>query len=138
METRVIVANSARARVFSSRTTLRELEEIEGFAHPEAHRQNRDIASDSSGRSVDQRGALEPATSPVDHEMENFAKLLAQHLKDLHNAEHFDQLILVAPPRFLGLLRKQLPKPLDQLVEKSVDKNLTSSSREEIIDCIQS
>lgn len=138
METRVIVADSARARIFSSHTTLLELEEIEGFAHPEARRRNRDIASDSSGRSVDQHGALEPATSPADHEAENFAKLLAQHLKALHNKRHFDQLMLVAPPRFLGLLRKQLPKPLDQLVEKSVDKDLTGASRETIISCIQS
>mgnify|MGYP001546802779 CR=1 FL=1 len=138
METRVIVADSARARIFSSHGTLSQLEEIEGFAHPEARASNRDITSDAAGKSVDQHGSLDPATSARDHEAENFARLLGRHLKDLHNAQHFDQLMLVAPPRFLGLLRKQLPKPLDQLVEVAVDKDLSEASLEEIIDCIRS
>ena len=77
METRVIVADSARARIFASHTVLNQLEELEGFAHPEAHWSNQDLASDSAGRSVDQHGALESATSPKVHESEKFAHLLA-------------------------------------------------------------
>jgi protein required for attachment to host cells len=138
METRVIVADSARARIFSSHGTLLQLEEIEGFAHPEAHLPNRELASDSAGKSKDQHGSLDQATSPRDNEAERFAQLLGQHLKDLHNIQHFEQLMLVAPPRFLGLLRKHLPKPLEQLVQQAVDKDLTRASTAEIIDCIRS
>ena len=50
METQIIVADSARARIFESHAALNQLEETEGFAHPEAHRSNRDLASDSAGR----------------------------------------------------------------------------------------
>ena len=64
--------------------------------------------------------------------------MLGRHLKDLYNAGHFEQLMLVAPPRFLGLLRNQLPRPLDQLVEVAVDKDMSEASVEEIIDCIRS
>jgi protein required for attachment to host cells len=137
METRVIVADSARARIFASHSALRHLEEVEGFAHPEAHKSNRDLASDSAGKSVDQHGALESATSPKAHEAENFARMLAQHLKDLHNQQHYEQLVLIAPPQFLGLLNKQLPKPLDKLVTKTVDKDLTTHSIEDIIGYIE-
>lgn len=134
----LIVADSARARIFRSPGTLKQLEEIEGFANPEAHWSNSDLASDSSGKSVDQRGSLDPRTSPKEQEVENFARMLAQHLKALHNQAHFEELILVAAPRFLGLLRKHLPRPLDQTMERSVDRDMTEASREEIIDCILS
>ena len=138
METRVIVADSARARIFSSHGTLLQLEEIEGFAHPVARSSNREMTSDAAGRSVDGHGSLDPATSARDHEAENFARMLGRHLKDLHNTQHFEQIMLVAPPRFLGMLRKHLPKPLDRLVAVTVDKDMSEASVEAIIDCIRS
>ena len=138
METKVIVADNARARIFTSDSVIKKLQEIEGFAHPEAHLSNRELVGDASGKSVDQRGSLDPATSATDHEAESFARLLGKHLKDLHNQQHFDQLILIASPKFLGMLRKELPGPLDQLVTKSIDKDLTTASVEQIIDYIQS
>ena len=138
METRVIVADGARARIFASHSVLNQLEEVEAFAHPEAHWSNQDIASDAAGKSVDQHGALEPATSPQEHETENFAHSLAEHLKDLHNQQHYEELVLVAPPHFLGLLQKQLPTPLDKLVSKTVKKDLTKLGVEEIIGYIRS
>ena len=138
METRVVVADSARARIFTSHTVLNQLEEVEGFAHPEAHWSNSDLSSDSAGKSVDQHGSLDAATSPKEHETEKFAHLLAQHLKAMHNQQHYDALVLVAPPHFLGLLHKQLPNPLGKLVSQTVDKDLTDRSVEEIIDHIRS
>ncbi len=137
MEIRVIVADNARARIFTSHSVLTRLEELEGFAHPEARLSNQELVGDSAGKSVDQHGSLQPATMPTEHEAESFARLLGNHLKELHNQQHFDQLMLIAPPRFLGLLRKALPGPLDQLVTKSIDKDLTNASVEEIIDYLK-
>lgn len=137
METRVIVADSARARIFVSHTTLRQLQEVEGFAHTEAHLLESELVSDSSGKSRNPHGSLDPATSARDHEAEGFARLLARHLKELHNRQHYEQLILIASPRFLGILRNQLPGPLDRLVTRTVDKDLTTAGVEQIIDYIQ-
>ena len=137
METRVIVADNCRARIFSSHTVLNHLTELEGFAHPEGRWSNQELVGDEAGKSRDLHGDLEPATSPKEHEAQMFAKALAKHLKDLHNQQHYEQLILIAPPRFLGLLRKELPKPLDQLETHSIDKDLTGCSIEEIIDYIK-
>jgi protein required for attachment to host cells len=64
--------------------------------------------------------------------------MLARHLKELHNQRHYENLILIAPPRFLGMLRKELPSPLDQLVTSTIDKDLTTASVEDIIDHIKS
>ena len=137
MEIRVLVADSARARVFASHTAINRLKEQEGFVQTLAHLPNRDLVGDASGRSVDQHGALEPSMSAKEHEVRNFAKMLAKHLKDLHNQQHFENLILIASPRFLGMLKTELPKPLDQLVSRTVAKDLTLSSVKDIIECIE-
>ena len=137
METRVIVADNARARIFASGSAINRLQELEVFAHPEAHLSNIDLVGDSAGKSVDGHGSLDPATDARMVEAQAFAKLLGKHLKELHNQQHFDQLILIAPPRFLGLLRKELDTPLDKLVTQSIDKDLTTASLEEIIEYIQ-
>lgn len=138
METRVIVADNARARIFASHSVINKLTETEGFAHPEARLNKGELVGDSSGKSVDQHGSLDPATSPKEHEEEEFARLLGRHLKELHNEHHYEQLILIAPPKFLGMLRKVLPGPLDQLVTRSIDKDLTGADVDTIIDYIKS
>jgi protein required for attachment to host cells len=137
METRVIVANNARARIFVSHDVLNHLVEEEGFVHEEAHLSNRDLVSDAAGKSRDPHGSFDSETSPTEHEAENFAVLLARRLKEMHNERHFDQLILIAPPAFLGLLRKHLHKPLDKLVERTVHKDLSTAAIDDIIDYIR-
>ena len=137
METRVIVADNKRARIFSSHNVLKHLTEQEDFVHTAAHLSNQELVDDASGKSVDMRGALEPRTSAKVHEEELFAKALGKHLKELHNQQHFEQLILIAPPKFLGMLRAALPAPLDKLVTKTIDKDLTTAGVEELIDYIR-
>ena len=56
----------------------------------------------------------------------------------MHNQQHYDQLILIASPHFLGLLRKELPDPLDKLLTKTIDKDLTTAEVEQIVDYIKS
>jgi len=138
METRVIVADNSRARIFASHDGLNHLTEQDDFVHSEAHLTNQDLVGDAAGKSRNPHGSLDPATSPKEHETRTFAKLLAKHLKALHNERHFERLILIAPPKFLGLLRKELHKPLDQLVERTIHKDLTTASVEDIIDYIKS
>ncbi|MEE4146517.1 MAG: host attachment protein [Halieaceae bacterium] len=137
METRVIVANNARARIFASHDVLNHLAEQEDFVHAEAHLSSHELVSDAAGKSRDPHGSYDPRTSPTKHEADNFALLLARRLKEMHNDQHFDQLILIAPPAFLGQLRGHLSKPLDKLVERSIHKDLTTSAIEEIIDYIR-
>jgi protein required for attachment to host cells len=137
METRVIVANNARARIFASHDVLNHLVEQEDFVHSEAHLQNRELVSDAAGKSRHTHDSFGSRTSPADHEAEIFAGLLAGRLKEMHNELHFDQLIIIAPPAFLGLLRKNLQKPLDRLVECTIPKDLTKAGIDDIIEYIR-
>jgi protein required for attachment to host cells len=138
METRVIVANNARARIFASHDVLNHLVEQEDFIHSEARLLNQELVSDAPGKSRNPHGSLDPETSPKEHEAREFARLLAGRLKQMHNERHFEQLFLIGPPAFLGLLRKSLHKPLDKLVERTIDTDLTTATTGEIIDYIRS
>lgn len=77
METRVIVADNARARIFEFHPAASRLDEQEAFIHSEARLSNRELTGDSAGRSVDQHGSLDTATTAKEHEKQNFAKMLA-------------------------------------------------------------
>jgi protein required for attachment to host cells len=134
MKTRVVVADNSRARIFSSYPHFRELCEQEDFVHEAAHLSNQELVADAAGKSVDQHGSLDPATSAKVHEKAMFAKALAKHLKKLHNHDHYKKLVLVAPPKFLGLLRGELHSTLDKLVIKTLDKDLTLCSIDELIE----
>lgn len=137
METRVIVADNARARIFTSHDVLNHLTEQEDFVHSEARLAEQDLVSDAPGKSRNTQGSLDPETSPKEQEARDFARLLARRLKEMHNERHFDQLILIAPPAFLGLLRQALHKPLDQLVARTIDTDLSGATVEEIIASIR-
>ena len=138
MKTTVIVADNARARIFETDSVINQLEEREAFVHSEARLMNTDLVSDSAGKSAHLRGTLNPPTPAKEHETQNFAKLLARHLKELHNQRHYENLVIIAPPRFLGILRNELANPLDKLVTLTIDKDLTTASVESILSHIKS
>jgi protein required for attachment to host cells len=48
------------------------------------------------------------------------------------NIGEFEQLVLVAPPDFLGLLRKAISHPTAKLVSREIGKNLTQRKPEQI------
>ncbi|MEY3807158.1 MAG: hypothetical protein RI893_134 [Pseudomonadota bacterium] len=124
----ILVADGARARIFTTDTPSSPLEEIEDFSHTEGRLHDRDITSDLPGRikSASAGGhALEQATDPKQHETDNFAHLIAHYLEDAYNVNRFEQLLLVAAPSFLGLLRKHLSEPIKQRVCLELDKDLT-------------
>jgi protein required for attachment to host cells len=133
MNTCIVVADNSRARIFSSFANFSEFNELEGFVHNAAHLSNQELVADAAGKSVDQHGTLDPATSAKAHEEGIFAKSLAKHLKGLHNHDHYKNLVLVAPPKFLGLLRGELDSTLDKLVTKTIDKDLTLCNVDELI-----
>ena len=125
----ILVADSTRARIFSADSPSSSLEEIEDFSHTEGRLHDRDMTSDLPGKikSVGGGGhAFEQATDPKQHEADNFAHLVTHYLEDAHNANRFEQLLIIAAPTFLGLLRNHLPEQIKQRVCFELDKDLTT------------
>jgi protein required for attachment to host cells len=131
----ILVADSTRARIFTADTPSSPLEEIEEFSHTEGRLHDREMTSDLPGKikSVGGGGhAFEQPTDPKQHEADSFAHRVTQYLEDAHNVHRFEQLLIVASPAFLGLLRNNLPEQIKKLVCFELDKDFTMQSAADI------
>jgi len=136
----ILVAHDAGARVFANRGPGKGLELIEAIDHPEGRARDRDIVSDRPGRSFrkdsgdPRRASMSGSQGPRDRVVSDFARALAGKLQHARVENRYERLVLVAPPRFLGLLRSSLDGPTAQLVIGSVDKDLASRKESELIE----
>ncbi len=135
-KTWVVVAESSRARFFLARTPRYDLEELAALSHAEGRLKDRDVRSDSPGRSFDSGGqgrhAMSEETSIKTQEQMAFAREIADLLDQGRSKGSYERLIICAPPEFLGCLRKTLPQTTKDLVDKAINKNLVRLSAQEI------
>lgn len=131
----VVVADQSKARIFTvadPRGALLGLGELE---HPEARDREQTLTSDRPGRSFDSKGqgrhAMGSTVEPGKQETIRFAKQVADHVQAAHNEGRCDQLLLVAGPPLLGLLRENL-KTLSGMKISEVEKNLGQYDAREI------
>jgi len=110
----LLIADASRARLFRRSDQADELELVEELEHPESRAMNRDLMADKPGRAftgggmVPGRSSMEYETDPKDVEAEKFARELGDDLARRCDEHTFDDLVVVAPPKFLGLLRGTL------------------------------
>ena len=131
----ILVADNSRARIFTAETPASPLEEIEALAHAEGRLHDRDITTDLPGKIKGEGNvghAFEQPTDPKKHEADLFAHRIAHYLEEAHNANKFEQLLIIAEPSFLGLLRNCLPEQIKKTVCFELDKNITMQSADDI------
>jgi protein required for attachment to host cells len=142
MTLRIVIADQSQARFLDvpSRHALAdpvtEWTLSEHLTDPAAHLHDRDFKSDAPGRSFDRgplRAGRRGATAhhgvgenrrPRVHEAELFARRIVETLQAAHGRAAFDQLVLVAEPHFLGVLRPFLSAPLRTALIAEVHKDL--------------
>ena len=76
---------------------------------------------------------LEPSSDATDHgspQVYGFAAELAMYLDEASRDGRFDELILVAPPKFLAHLRGSLSKAVRDGLVGEIGKNLVGAGRE--------
>ncbi|MCX7099579.1 MAG: host attachment protein [Methylococcales bacterium] len=131
----IVVADNTLARFFTVDTESSPLEELSQLTHEKGRLLDNDLTTDIPGKIRASNGvghAFEQATDPKRHEAENFAKQITGSLTEALNANKFEQLVLVAGPAFLGMLRKELPETLSKRVSFSLDKSIASQSPADI------
>lgn len=132
----IVVADAAKARLFARNKKFSPLEEIETLVHPESRLRRQDLVTDRPGQVQESRtpgeSAAEGHTDPKDVEAQVFARELAHHLNESRQAGHFEHLVLLAEPRFLGILRKHLDGGTAKAVAGAEAVNLTRGSIEHI------
>jgi protein required for attachment to host cells len=123
----IIAADSSRARILQVTDREKHLSEIEDLLNPAARADDRELISDAHARF---HGTSGPASdreemSAAEHATQLFAKRVGDYLDKARTAHRYDRLHLVAPPRFLGQLRKSLGKEVQKLVREELPKDLS-------------
>ncbi len=136
MTIRIVVADQSEACFYDTERAGHPLTFVQRLTDPKAHLHDRDFSSDRPGHFSNhaaadhgRRGATAHhgaggERSPREHEALLFARQIAAQLEQAHQDGAVQQLILVAGPRFLGLLREVLSPALRTLVVDEVHKDL--------------
>jgi protein required for attachment to host cells len=109
----IVIADASVARIYDvpgpnvSPSLLKEMKHPKGRARPQ------EIDSDQPGRrqkgmGLQPRSAMDPRTDSHTHEVRRFASEVGAVIQAANDEGAFDELAIVAPPKFLGLLRKEL------------------------------
>jgi protein required for attachment to host cells len=139
----IIAADSSRARILELDQPNRRLVELEDFLNPEARLQDKELQSDAEPRFNGHGGAGgssktggpasdREAQGAVEHSTRVFAREVGRYLHTARTQHRFDALMLVAPPRFLGTLRKELDKEVQKLVVEELGKDLSWFNRRDL------
>ena len=99
----------------------------------EAHDQredakDRELKTDAPGTQGQSFGYGRPAMDETDfhqQEEDRWAKDAAEELKKRALANDFEALAIIAPPKTLGVLRKELHKEVERRIVKTINKEMT-------------
>lgn len=145
----IVAADESRARVLQvtgpKRDDAPQLTEIEDLLNPAGRSHDRDLQTDAeprfnghggvgkagSGRTGGPASDRE-AQGAVEHSVGVFAREVGRYLDKARLEQRFDQLVLVAPPKFLGALRKELGKEVEKLVSEELPKDLAGFNVREL------
>lgn len=135
-KTWVLVAHDAGARIFENLGPGKGLDLVQEIEHPEGRERNREIDTDRPGRSFQSADARRSSMGREEdaHErvVADFARQVAAKLEHARTSHAYDRLVLVAAPRFLGLLRGALDDVTTKLVVGSLDKDLAHCKESEL------
>ncbi len=132
MITWIAVTSGARARIFETTGRRQPLTEITSMVNPEDRLQKKELRNDKPGRATDaqrgQRHTMGMADNPKDQVADDFARSIVERLSGDALAKRFDRLCVVAPPRFLGMLRNHMNGPLKASLAGEINKDLTAEA----------
>jgi len=142
LTTWIVLADSARADIYASDAgLLRGPDLIEAMHHPASRVPSHELGSDDRGRTraapgmgASTRSGVDFTYDKHDREAELFSHELAQRLDAAGLRGDYEHLILVAPPHFLGLLRKDIDSGTSQRVSASLDRSLTHLAAHQVLD----
>ncbi|GAB3463458.1 host attachment protein [Massilia terrae] len=131
----VLAADSSRARIFELSASDGHLQEVEDMLNPEGRMAEQDINAEPKSRffGTGPMGSTgQKAEEPKQHAAELFSKQVAHWLDDARNEHKFDKLCVVAPPHMLGLLRENLSKEVQKMVEEEIPKDIAGMKEHEM------
>jgi protein required for attachment to host cells len=132
----ILIADGARARLYSNSGPGKGIEAVPGGVIEGDHRPDHELVRDSLPRSFESVGAtrhaIEPRIDPHRELKRDFSKELAAMLDQRFAAKAFDRLVIVAPPSALGDLRAALSAHMKPHIYAELNKDLTKTPTAEL------
>lgn len=133
----ILAADHQHARVFANTGPGRGIEPVDGLAmgghlpvSHEAGSHRPDIGFASRGGPAH---GIEPRSTPHQDAARDFIDEIASSLAEALSHGGFDRLVVVAPPRALGELRRRLPKAVRERVVGELDLDLAKAPTASIL-----
>lgn len=131
----LLVADSGAAKLYRAEGTLDNLQLVHERANPEGRKMAGEIDSDRAGQQRNSIGGMHSLAGdhdPQRHASEQFARSLCKLLQHEHQDGKFSELLIAAPPHFLGELRAHLSDDCRKVLGKTVHKDLLRSDTQAI------
>lgn len=133
----ILIANGSHARLCFRRTRSAACQTMRRFEHPLSAVHERDLLTDRPGRFKQRvgkrtRAAAEPRASAKRQEALRFARELMSSVAHALREDASASLVLVAPPRFLGVLRQELDELASHRLATSIAADLTAVPDEQL------
>lgn len=126
-----LVANSSYAEIFEIKGHGREIKMIHEIDFPDGRKRDNEINSDRPGRTYSSvgygRSSLGTVVDPHGHEQRVFAHQLMEILVKGRDDRAYEELALIAPPHFLGILKIVFPDGVKKCITKEIGKDLPCS-----------
>ena len=132
----IVIADGAQANVVEYHGKHAHLTLVENGRFEQPNLASRDIASDNQGQTSVGRGsnvahgAMESSSDPHEYEEFRFVGEVSQFLNDQVN--RYDKIVLVAAPKALGTLRKQISRNVEAKVCLEINKDLTNMPLDDV------
>lgn len=134
----ILVCDAAKARLFETSGRRGDWTEVACYANPELRAPP---AERTTGRTIPRaqesvgaaRHIIEPRMTRKDRSAQAFARHIAEPLREAKAHGRYDRLFLVAPPRFLGVLREEIGDPEAASVAGTLDDDVVALSKGDLI-----
>lgn len=140
----IAVANASELKIFASDGELYEEDTdvvfVQELKHPESRLKPFDFKGDKPGTYKTHDGdgsAYEQKTEIKEVEKIHFAEEINKLLTHAKNSNQYDQLLLIAPDHFYGILKMHLHHTIQDAIYKVISKDYTTFTTEELAKMIR-
>jgi protein required for attachment to host cells len=149
MSIRIVVADERQANFFDAVSPSSPLAERGSLMNGTAGKKDRDLETDRPGRRFGGTTGTTHGSGPggshhhgvgesstEQHNIALFTKEVARRIDADRAKNNFDKLVLIAPPKIMGLLRQSLPTQSQSLVVGEITKDFLHQGEEAILKAI--
>lgn len=139
----IVTANAGCAQFFSQQDPASPLEKVGEIVNDKSSLHTSETETDRLGQhsasksqhsvgAPTQPSGYQPNQTPAEHNTELFARNISRFLLHGYQDGHFQRIVLMASPEFLGVLRAVLDTRLMAVVTTEINKDYTRCSPQEL------